>query len=379
MVMPAGFRPLLLCAAILATTAACNRQTAQDAEESATIASEQVTDSSIQTSVQARLYADDVARGEAIDVTADDGVVTLRGTVSSAAAKQQAAVLARGVAGVTRVDDQLTVESPDQAQTKGTEAASYRSAAANNPGWITTKIQAQYFLSPDIKPWNIDVTTTSGGIVELRGEVDNATAKSEAVRIARTTEGVTNVDDQLRVRGTTAARDDAPTVAADLDVSDTWLTAKIQAKYFLDDEVKALNIDVAAQDGVVTLSGPVGDELERRHAVAIARNTDGVREVRDQLRISARTDAPQPDVRGTTGRQIVAGIEDPWITTKIQSKYFLDPDVKGHRIDVDTSNGVVTLTGNVGSSSRKELAERIARETDGVVRVVNRLAVAPER
>lgn len=110
-----------------------------------------------------------------------------------------------------------------------------------------------------------------------------------------------------------------------------------------------------------------------------ARNTDGVRDVRDQLRVSAQAAAPQTGIRGTTGRQIVAGIQDPWITTRIQSKYFLDPEVKGHRIDVDTRNGVVTLTGNVASDARRDLAERIARETDGVEQVVNRLTVATER
>jgi osmotically-inducible protein OsmY len=336
--------------------------------------SERSTDSSIQTSVQARLYADDNLRDEDIDVRADDGVVTLEGEVSSAAAKQQAVSVASGATDVTRVADQLTVASPSPgAQTAQAEQNSYRSAEANNPAWITTKIQAQYFVSPDIKPWNVDVTTNSAGVVELRGEVEDATAKAEAVRIARATEGVTNVEDHLRVRGETATSGDVE--AAVEDLSDTWLTAKIQARYFLDDEVKARDIDVTTTDRVVSLSGTVGSEIERRQAVALARNTDGVRDVRDQLRVDAEASRAQGDIRGTTGRQIVAGIQDPWITTKIQSKYFLDADVKGHRIDVETQNGVVTLTGTVTSDARRDLAERIARETDGVNEVVNRLTV----
>jgi osmotically-inducible protein OsmY len=66
---------------------------------------------------------------------------------------------------------------------------------------------------------------------------------------------------------------------------------------------------------------------------------------------------------------------DAWITTKIQSKYFLDADVKGHQINVDTNNGVVTLKGTVANEQHKAAAEQIARDTEGVTRVVNQLTV----
>jgi osmotically-inducible protein OsmY len=375
MTMPTRFRTLALFAVLFAATGACNRQASQDVAGDASVpAQERTTDASIETSVEARLYADDSIRGEGIDVSADDGVVTLRGAVSNDAAKQQAVTIAGDVDGVTRVDDQLTLES--QGQATRSAPTPYRSAEANNAAWITTKIQAQYFVNPDIKPWNVDVTTSSAGVVELRGEVESAQAKSEAVRIARATEGVRGVEDHLRVRSDTSNAGDLEAAAEDF--GDAWLTAKVQAKYFLDEDIKARDIDVATQDRVVTLSGTVDSELERRQAVAIAQNTDGVRSVRDQLRLGGSSASSDGDARGTAGTRIVAGVEDPWITTKIQSKYFLDPDVKGHRIDVDTRNGIVTLTGSVASEMRKDLAEQIARETDGVTRVVNRLMVMTE-
>jgi hyperosmotically inducible protein len=60
---------------------------------------------------------------------------------------------------------------------------------------------------------------------------------------------------------------------------------------------------------------------------------------------------------------------------KIQSKYFLDADVKGRQIDVDTNNGIVMLKGTVDNAQQKQEAEQIARETEGVKRVVNQLVV----
>jgi hyperosmotically inducible periplasmic protein len=374
MIRPVRSQTLMLVAVLLAATGACNRQASQVERDASVPAPERATDTSIETSVKAQLYADDSIRGTDIDVSAGDGVVTLRGAVSSDAARQQAVTIARGVAGVTRVDDQLRLEQA-QATAASPEPSPYRAAGANNAAWITTKIQAQYFVHPDIKPWNVDVTTSSAGVVELRGDVESAQAKSEAVRIARATEGVTGVEDHLRVR-TDASDVGEVEVAAD-GLSDAWLTAKVQAKYFLDDDIKALDIDVSTQDRVVTLSGTVDSELERRQAVAMARNTDGVQSVRDQLRLDRG--AASSEARGTTGTEVVAGVEDAWVTTKIQSRYFLDPDVKGHKIDVDTRNGVVTLAGSVASESRKDLAEQIARETDGATRVVNRLTVTAER
>jgi hypothetical protein len=67
---------------------------------------------------------------------------------------------------------------------------------------------------------------------------------------------------------------------------------------------------------------------------------------------------------------------DATITMKIQAKYAGDDIVKGRNIDVDTSNGVVTLKGKVDSLRQRDAAEQLARETEGVKRVVNELKLA---
>jgi osmotically-inducible protein OsmY len=369
----------MIAAVVAISVAGCTRQSTSETAGATGDAAQAVptSDAALETSVRARLYSAGATRDSDIDVSATDGVVTLTGAVEKEAVEQQALAVARGTDGVTRVENQLAVATsgtagPPDRGARNTAGAREGTSLANTPGWITTKIQAQYFINPEIKPWNIDVTTLSGGVVELRGEVDSAEDQAQAVQIARSTEGVTRVEDYLRVRGETAQRDAGP---ADAASSDLWITAKVQAKYFLDADVKASDVDVTTHDGIVTLEGAVETEEERRQALAIARNTDGVREVRDQLRVAADT---QNDRRGTSASGALAGFTDPWITTKIQSKYFLDSEVKGHRIDVDTRNGVVTLTGTVASEMRRQLAEQIARDTSGVTRVINRLTVAAQ-
>lgn len=69
-------------------------------------------------------------------------------------------------------------------------------------------------------------------------------------------------------------------------LSDGALTAKIKAKMALDDSVKALDLNVDTVDGVVTVTGNVRSRAERERALALARETDGVRNVVDRLTIT---------------------------------------------------------------------------------------------
>jgi osmotically-inducible protein OsmY len=246
--------------------------------------------------------------------------------------------------------------------------------------WITATIQARYFADPRVKPWNIDVTTTSDGHVTLRGEIEDADVREAAVRIAGETENVTAVDDLLRVTGQpvatagrTARRNQAPREEASgprVERPDLWITTRIQAKFYTDDEVRPRTIDVDARDAVVTLRGAVDSAAARRQAVALARNTDGVRGVRDELQID-----PTLAASSAKQRSIANGVDDTRILTEIESKYFLDPAVKRRAVRVAVEDGVVTLRGVVGSLDEQQRAEQIAAETGGVVAVRSDLQI----
>lgn len=66
---------------------------------------------------------------------------------------------------------------------------------------------------------------------------------------------------------------------------------------------------------------------------------------------------------------------DSGITTKVKTSMAADPIVKAYQVDVTTQNNVVTLTGDVETTAAKEQAVRIARQTDGVRDVIDRLRV----
>jgi hyperosmotically inducible protein len=68
-------------------------------------------------------------------------------------------------------------------------------------------------------------------------------------------------------------------------------------------------------------------------------------------------------------------VSDATITTKIKSKFVVDTEVNPFNISVETEEGTVYLTGRVNDESEKAQAERLALETDGVVRVINHIQV----
>ena len=68
-------------------------------------------------------------------------------------------------------------------------------------------------------------------------------------------------------------------------------------------------------------------------------------------------------------------VEDAWILTKVKSKFIGEDALKDSNINVDVLHGVVVLKGTVASAAGRARAVAIAKDTDGVVRVDDRLAI----
>lgn len=193
--------------------------------------------------------------------------------------------------------------------------------------------------------------------------------------------------------------------------SDPGITTAVKSKLAADDTVKSYRIDVDTKEGVVTLNGAVDTAAAKARAVELAKNTEGVTNVVDQMTVSpgvtpttgvddpiqregreaardadAKTDDAQRKADDKTDEaQRRAGdatdragdiTSDAALTTKVKSKFLADDDVSGLRIDVDSKDGVVTLTGNVRTAAEKTKALSLAKNTEGVKSVVDKLKVS---
>ncbi len=106
-------------------------------------------------------------------------------------------------------------------------------------------------------------------------------------------------------------------------------------------------------------------------------NTDVMKGKRKQMRGSGKVASAL--LVGLLLAGMSAGIgcssTDPGLTSKVKSKLAADSTVKAYKIDVDSREGVVTLTGSVDSQAEKDQAMVLARQTKGVRDVVDMIAV----
>lgn len=214
--------------------------------------------------------------------------------------------------------------------------------------------------------------------------------------------------------------------------ADAATTAAVKSKLLGDTKVGGLGIDVDTKDNVVTLTGKVRSGAEKTEAIRLARTTTGVKNVVDKLvvdpaykgvtdkdnKAKAEVKEEAKEAKGTAGRaadktkteakEAKAEVKqeskeaaaktkevskdagqatkdaavktkdvtaDASITSAVKTKLLGDPKVAGLKIDVDTKDNVVTLTGTVKTAAEKAEAIRLAKNTTGVKSVVDRLIV----
>lgn len=167
--------------------------------------------------------------------------------------------------------------------------------------------------------------------------------------------------------------------------SDAGITTAVKAKLAADTMVKAYEIDVDTNNHIVTLTGEVETSVAKDQALKLARDTEGVRDVVDRLSVgeSAATagmlDDDDADAAGetvgATADRAGEAVTDVGITAAVKAKLLADQAVSGLAIDVDTSGGVVTLSGEVNTRAEADQAMTLARGTEGVSRVIDKLRV----
>ena len=147
-----------------------------------------VTDSAITAMVKSKLAVDNETSSANINVDTKGGVVTLTGVVTTQANKEQAERIAMNTEGVTRVINNITVE------TDGEHTAAGAGMSASDLA-ILSKIKTRY-VAEDVTGAKVEV---SDGVVTLTGNVENAQTRVRAENIARSTSGVKSVNNMIEV------------------------------------------------------------------------------------------------------------------------------------------------------------------------------------
>ena len=147
-------------------------------------------------------------------------------------------------------------------------------------------------------------------------------------------------------------------------MDDSGITAKAKAALVDDDAIKSTDISVKTHSGVVTLSGFVTSQDQAEKAVAVVQKIEGVKSVSDKLHVK---DSKSQSMKGYAG--------DAATTSEIKAKLLADDIVPSRNVKVETTDGVVQLSGQVANQAQSDRAESIAKAIEGVKSVKNDLTV----
>lgn len=297
------------------------------------------TDEHIKADVEAELDRDAYLAMLPIEVSVKAGAVRLEGEVPNLFHKDLAGEEARLIANVRTVDNRLVVGSQRMLETR---------PEPPTDGELQRSVLEELRADPRIGGGPIEVSTLDREVT-LRGSVASMFERQTAQRIARRVVGVTRVENLLEVRATGR--------------SDQEICDDTRFNLSSDSLLAGQGIGVAVKDGAVTLSGEVKDFASKYHAMRLTARVRGVRSITNELRVrwSESTDD------GFVRLSIVDRLGSNAVTRAIAG-----------RIQVEVNQGAATLTGDVNRSSELIEAERIAKSTDGVRTVQNRLTVVSQ-
>ncbi len=144
-------------------------------------------------------------------------------------------------------------------------------------------------------------------------------------------------------------------------IEDNVLAIKLRSYYMRSDKVSAANINVSVYEGMVLLTGTASSQQEIDSAVDIAKATRGVKKVHSELKVQHAT--------------FMELTKDVWYTNQVKIRILADEQVRGLDIHVETTKGVVYLTGTAQSLAERDRAIEIARQVKGVAEVVSYIKI----
>jgi osmotically-inducible protein OsmY len=296
-------------------------------------------DAAIESDIENAWISDPATESFEITAVVEDGKATLTGTVDSFQERHLAAQVAKGVRGVTAIDNQIDIEY----------------ATDRGDGDIEADIQRALHWDTLIDDALINVDVTNGK-VSLTGTVGSAAEKTLASADAWVA-GVKNVD-ASGLQVARWARDEDLRKDKYQPRSDQEIRDAVRDAFVYDPRLVSFEITPRVENGIVTLRGTVGNLKAKRAAAETARRTVGVVRVKNRLQVRPGGD-----------------LTDAEIVENVREAMNRDPFVEGFEVTVSVINGVAHLYGSVDSYFEKGRADDVASRAKGVVEVRNNLSV----
>ena len=201
-----------------------------------------------------------------VSVKADDGVVTLTGTVQDKDDSALAQDTVENLPGVKVVNNEIVVKS---------------SYPEHSDAWIAFKIRSRLLVKSNV---SASATTVSvqDGVVTLTGTADNIAQKELTGVYAKEIDWVKSVKNDIVVK-------DAPAPDATLGdkIDDASITGQVKYSLLTHKATSALKTKVTTTDGVVTISGEAASDAEVSLVGKLAQDVRGVKSVVNNMTVKS--------------------------------------------------------------------------------------------
>jgi len=263
-------------------------------------------------------------------------------------------------------------------------------AYAQTDATLTASVKTKLAADDTVKASSVHVTTNEH-VVTLSGAVPSKAAKDRAIAIAKSTTGVTTVVDKLTVSETaaTTGKSNSDKAAGGVEKgvdksADAVGTAAHKTAGAVDKSKDKVG-DAAEKTGdalgtAAKKTGAAVGTAAKKTGEAVSGGADKTAEATDKAGEKTK-DATDKAGKKTNDamsgdQKATAPVSDAAVTAAVKSKLLGDGKTPGMAVNVDTDDGVVTLSGDVPTAAAHVEALRLARGTKGVKRVVDKLTVA---
>jgi len=221
---------------------------------------------------------------------------------------------------------------------------------------IESSAKKSYVFKTYLKADSIK-TESKNGAVTLTGTVAESSHKSLAQDTVENLPGVKSVDNRLKVKGENHA-----------EHSDGWLSTKVKTTLWFHRNVSASGTDVYVKDGVVSLRGEASSLAQKELTTEYASDVEGVKEVKNEMTVAK---APAQPTK-TIGEKV----DDASITAQVKSSLMSHRSTSALKTKVETTDGVVTLSGIAKNAAEKSLVTKLVNDINGVTSVINNMTIA---
>ena len=232
------------------------------------------TDDQIESTAKKTYVFKTYLKDDNIKLQANEGAVTLTGTVSDVSHKSLAGETVAGLPGVKSVDNKLVEKNA--------------APAAKSDAWLITKVKTTLLFHKNVDSLATEVSAENG-IITLRGNAASMAQKDLTTEYAMDVEGVKNVKNEMKV-AKTPDKTTPQVITSKVDtagdaIDDASITALVKATLLNHRSTSILSTTVETKAGVVTLGGKAKTAAEKDLAGKFAGDVQGVNKIVNNMTI----------------------------------------------------------------------------------------------